>query len=152
MYVHFTHTVRVLLTPVAQPIVHARRLLDLGLFPLPAGSLGPRGDPSPRKYILNMLYVLANTCCPTHSPRAASPGPWTPPLPRRLVRTPRRPPSMYVRFMEVVRGSLIPVAHPTVRARCLQDLELIPLLAGLFGPRDDPSPCTYVLQVVYTPC
>jgi hypothetical protein len=29
------------------------------------------------------------------------------------------PPSMYVHFMDVVRGLLIPVAQPTVRARRL---------------------------------
>jgi hypothetical protein len=47
---------------------------------------------------------------------------------------------------------LIPVAQPTVPARRLQDLGLVPLLAGLFGPRSDPSPCTYFLQVVYILC
>jgi hypothetical protein len=29
-----------------------------GLLPLPTGSLGPRVDPSPCKYVLQMLYVL----------------------------------------------------------------------------------------------
>jgi hypothetical protein len=141
-----------LLIPVAQPTVRARRLQDLRLLPFLAGLVGPRNNPLHVHTLYKCCTSFADTCCPTHSPRVAPLGPWTPPPPCRPIRTMRRPPSMYVRFMDVVRGLLIPVAHPMVRARCLQDLGLIPLLAGLFGPRNNPSPCTYVLQVVYTPC
>jgi hypothetical protein len=59
---------------------------------------------------------------------------------------------MYVHFMDVVHGLLIPVAQPTVRVRRLQDLGFIPLLAGSFGPCLDLSSCTYVLRVGYTLC
>jgi hypothetical protein len=90
----------------------------------------------------------ADACGPTHSSYAL--GPWTPPPPRRLVWTPFGPPFMYVRFTNAVRTLLIPAAQPTVRARRLQDLGPFPLFAGSFGPRDDPPPCTYVLQVLYT--
>jgi hypothetical protein len=57
---------------------------------------------------------------------------------------------MYVHFKNAVRTLLIPVAQPTVRVRHLQDLGLFPLFAGSFGHCDDPPPCTYVLQVLYT--
>jgi hypothetical protein len=141
-----------LLIPVAQPTVRTRCLLDLGLLPFLAGSVGPCNDPLHVRTFYKHCTCFADTCCPTHSPHAAYLGPWTPPPPCRLIRTPRQPPSMYVHFMDVVRSLLIPVVHPTVCARCLQDLGHIPLLAGLFGSCDDPSPCTYVLQVVCAPC
>jgi hypothetical protein len=74
MYVHFTAAVCALLTPVA--LSHIPR-----------------------------------------TPSISALGPWTPPLPCRLARTPCRPLSMQVRFTNAVCALLIPAAQPTVRAR-----------------------------------
>jgi hypothetical protein len=41
-------------------------------------------------------------------------GPWTPPPPRRLIRTPFGPLSMYVCFTDAVHALLTSVAQPTV--------------------------------------
>jgi hypothetical protein len=78
----------------------ARRLSalqDLGPLPFLAGSFGPPLDPLTCKYVYRCCTCFADTCCPAHSPRALSIralGPWTPPPPRRLARTPGRPLSM----------------------------------------------------------
>jgi hypothetical protein len=65
---------------------------------------------------------VADAYGPTNSLRApsiGSLGPWTLPLLAGLFGTRDEPPSMYVHFMELVRGLLIPVAQPTVRAQRL---------------------------------
>jgi hypothetical protein len=70
MYVRFTNAVRTLLIPVAQPTVRARRLQDLGLFPLFAGSFGRRDDPLHVRMSYKFYIHFTDACGPTHSPRA----------------------------------------------------------------------------------
>jgi hypothetical protein len=105
---------------------------------------------------------------------------------------------MYIHFTDAVHALLMPVTHPTVRVRRLQDLGHLPLLTGRSDPvqtpphvrmvyeccacfadacctthsprtaslgpwtpppprrlvqtRNDPHPCTYILQMPYMLC
>jgi hypothetical protein len=69
-------------------------------------------------HLTNTVYALLMPMSP-RAPSIGSLGPWTPPLLAGLFGTRDKPPSMYVRFMDLVCGLLIPVAQPTVRARRL---------------------------------
>jgi hypothetical protein len=96
MYVHLTNTVYALLMPMALPTARTRcpsALEDLGLLP---SSRTPRRTPLHVRMFYGCCTRFANTCGSARGPRAASLGPWTPLVPRRLVRAPFGPPSMYV--------------------------------------------------------
>jgi hypothetical protein len=60
---------------------------------------------------------FADTCCPTHSPRVAFLGPWTPPLLAGSFGPRDDHPTMYVRLTSVVYALLMPVAQPTAHVR-----------------------------------